>query len=137
MNLLLDTHVVLWWLDDPALLSSAARTAIADPQNMVFVSAAVAWEIAIKRALGKLTSPPDFETAMQVSGFQPLPITITHALAAGGLPPHHRDPTRPYANRSITTRGMYAGVSRSEHRSRQCHNDSRIALPFPAHRRGE
>ena len=92
MKLLLDTHVVLWWLDDPALLSTSARTAIADPQNTVLVSAAVAWEIAIKRALGKLTAPPDFDTAIQVSGFQALPVTIAHALAAGGLPPHHRDP---------------------------------------------
>jgi PIN domain nuclease of toxin-antitoxin system len=92
MKLLLDTHVVLWWLDDPALLSTSARTAIADPHNAVLVSAAVAWEIAIKRALGKLTAPSDFETAIQVSGFQALPVTVAHALAAGGLPPHHRDP---------------------------------------------
>jgi PIN domain nuclease of toxin-antitoxin system len=90
MTLLLDTHVVLWWLDDPAILSTPARTAIANPQNDVLVSAAVAWEIAIKRALGKLTAPSDFETAIQFSGFQPMP--ITHALMAGGLPAHHRDP---------------------------------------------
>lgn len=92
MKLLLDTHVVLWWLDDPAILSTPAKTAIADPQNDVLVSAAVAWEIPIKRALGKLTAPSDFESAIQFSGFQPMSITVAHALAAGGLPAHHRDP---------------------------------------------
>ena len=57
MKLLLDTHVVLWWLDDPLLLSQTAREVIADPVNDVLVSAAVCWEIAIKRGLGKLTAP--------------------------------------------------------------------------------
>ena len=92
MTILLDTHVVLWWLDDPALLSPAAQAAINDPANTIFISAAVAWEIGIKQALGKLSAPGDFETAIQVSGFQSLPITIAHALAAGRLPVHHRDP---------------------------------------------
>jgi len=58
MNLLLDTHVLLWWLDDNPRLSSKARTAIADGKNMVFVSAVVIWEIKIKQALGKLQIPP-------------------------------------------------------------------------------
>ena len=57
--LLLDTHVVLWWLDDPAALEAPARRLIADPRNRVFVSAAVAWEITIKRQLGKLDAPDD------------------------------------------------------------------------------
>jgi PIN domain nuclease of toxin-antitoxin system len=92
MKLLLDTHIVLWWLDDPALLSSDARDAIADPANDVLVSAVVAWEIAIKRGLGKLTAPPDFEAAIQSAGFETLPITVAHALATESLPPHHRDP---------------------------------------------
>jgi PIN domain nuclease of toxin-antitoxin system len=52
MKLLLDTHVVLWWLDDPALLTDNARSSISDIGNDVFVSADVAWEIAIKRGLG-------------------------------------------------------------------------------------
>jgi PIN domain nuclease of toxin-antitoxin system len=92
MKLLLDTHVVLWWLDDPALISEEARLVIADRRNDVFVSAAVAWEIAIKRALGKLQSPADFGSAVAACGFQPLPITFAHALASGVLPPHHRVP---------------------------------------------
>ena len=65
MKLLLDTHAVLWWLDDPLLLSLAARQAIAEPGNKVQVSAAVCWEIAIKRGLGKLTAPADLRRALQ------------------------------------------------------------------------
>jgi PIN domain nuclease of toxin-antitoxin system len=92
MNLLLDTHVVLWWLDDPALMSEAARDVISEPSNDVFVSAVVAWEIAIKRGLGKLTAPPDLEAAIYASGFQVLPVTVPHALQTESLPFHHRDP---------------------------------------------
>lgn len=92
MKLLLDTHAVLWWLDDPALLSTSARDEIADPNNVVLVSAVVAWEIAIKRALGKLTAPSDFDVAIQASGFRELPVTVKHALATESLPTHHRDP---------------------------------------------
>ena len=59
MNLLIDTHVLLWALDDDPLLSSAARAAITDGRNLVFVSAATAWEIVIKKALGKLRAPTE------------------------------------------------------------------------------
>lgn len=92
MKLLLDTHSLLWWLDDPALLSEEARDAISEPANEVFVSSAVAWEIAIKRGLGKLTAPRDLEAVIQACGFQTLSITVAHALATELLPPHHRDP---------------------------------------------
>jgi len=92
VRLLLDTHVFLWWLDDPELLSSAASKAISDGKNTVYVSAAVVWEIAIKKALGKLEAPDDIESAMERSRFVPLPVTIQHALAVLGLPDHHRDP---------------------------------------------
>lgn len=92
MRLLLDTHVVLWVLADHRSLSSASRAAIADPENDVAVSAASAWEIAIKRALGRLSAPDDLETVLEASGFEPLPITVGHALGAGALPPHHGDP---------------------------------------------
>ena len=57
MNLLLDTHALLWWLDDHPTLSKKARTAIADGKNLVLVSAVVVWEIRIKQALGKLKVP--------------------------------------------------------------------------------
>ncbi len=92
MILLLDTHVLLWWLDDPQLLSSTARLAIQDGKNTVYISAVVVWEIVIKASLGKLEAPDDLQAVMVKSGFQPLPITIPHALAVQSLPDHHRDP---------------------------------------------
>ena len=92
MKLLLDTHVLLWWLDDPALLSAPARDALTEGTNMVFVSAAVGWEITIKKAMGKLEAPDDLEEAMAAERFEPLPITIPHALAVAGLPAIHQDP---------------------------------------------
>ena len=90
--LLLDTHVLLWWLDDPASLEAATRRLIADPRNRVFVSAAVAWEITIKRQLGKLEAPDDLEGALEEERFQHLPITVPHALAVAELPAIHGDP---------------------------------------------
>ena len=92
MKLLLDTHILLWWLEDAPSLSKKAAKIIADRTNLIFVSAATAWEISIKKALGKLEGPDDFEAALLANNFQPLPITITHALLAGKLPPHHDDP---------------------------------------------
>ncbi len=92
MNLLLDTHVLLWWLDDPAQLSEAARAAIRDEGNVVYVSAATAWEIVIKKALGKLDAPGNLDEVLRDCRFTPLPITIAHTLALQPLPMHHRDP---------------------------------------------
>lgn len=92
MNLLLDTHVLLWWLDDNPTLSEEARTAIADGKNLVLVSAVVVWEIRIKQALGKLKVPRNFRSALDDQLFEMLDITVEHAHTVGGLPPHHRDP---------------------------------------------
>ena len=92
MILSLDTHVLLWWLDDPNQLSKPAKKAISDGRNSVYVSAAVAWEIAIKKALGKLDAPDDLEAVIAANRFLPLPVTIPHALALLSLPNHHRDP---------------------------------------------
>lgn len=92
MRLLLDTHALLCTLDDPAELRSQALDAIADERNEVFVSAASAWEIAIKRALGKLVAPADLEAGVSRQGFSALHITFRHAQAAGALPRHHADP---------------------------------------------
>ncbi|HUJ06299.1 MAG TPA: type II toxin-antitoxin system VapC family toxin [Streptosporangiaceae bacterium] len=91
MRLLLDTHALLWWLADEGL-NPQAREAIADPDNLVAVSAASAWEISIKQALGKLTAPDDLEQQLQAGGFTALPISIAHGIAAGRLPRHHEDP---------------------------------------------
>jgi len=92
MNLLLDTHVLLWWLDDQPTLSMKARDAIANGSNIVFVSAAVVWEIRIKEALGKLKIPPDFRDVLSHQPFEMLAVTVDHAFLVGDLPTHHRDP---------------------------------------------
>ena len=92
MNLLLDTHALLWWLADDAPLKSEAREAMSDASNIIYVSAASAWEISIKKALGKLDAPDDLHAALVANHFQPLPITIPHAISAGQLPRHHDDP---------------------------------------------
>jgi PIN domain nuclease of toxin-antitoxin system len=91
VRLLLDTNALLWWLADEGL-ADQARDAIADPENLVVVSAVSAWEISIKKALGKLAAPDDLEHHVQAGGFTPLPITIAHAVAAGQLVRHHDDP---------------------------------------------
>ena len=92
MRLLLDTHVFIWWTGAEPGLGAAARDLIADPDNAVFVSAATAWEVAIKRAKGTLDAPADVRPAIAASGFVELPIELGHAVAAGALPVHHRDP---------------------------------------------
>lgn len=96
MRLLLDTHAFLWAAGKPGMLGKRGRALIEDGKNEVIVSAAVAWEIAIKHALGKLSLPLEpasyFPTRLSALGFTPLPITVEHALAAGKLPPHHADP---------------------------------------------
>jgi PIN domain nuclease of toxin-antitoxin system len=91
MRLLLDTNALLWWLVDEGL-TDQAREAIADPGNLVAVSAVSAWEISIKKALGKLSTPDNLEHQIQAAGFTPLPVTIAHGIAAGQLPRHHDDP---------------------------------------------
>jgi PIN domain nuclease of toxin-antitoxin system len=92
VNLLLDTHVVLWAFADPDRLSPKVRAAIVDPRNMVAVSAATVWEVEIKRQLGKLVAPDGFGRLCIERGFDELPISFAHAQAAGALPRHHDDP---------------------------------------------
>jgi len=92
VRLLLDTTALLWWLDDDARLGSKARAAIADPRNEIFVSAASAWEMSVKRASGKLAVSFDIAEAIERNAFVELPIGIAHAVAAGELIRHHADP---------------------------------------------
>ncbi|MGY1640765.1 type II toxin-antitoxin system VapC family toxin [Geodermatophilus sp. SYSU D00703] len=92
MTLLLDTHVLLWWLADDPRLTPAMREAITDPASSVTVSAASAWEMAIKAALGKLSIPHDLVDQLEQHGFRELTITVEDGLAAGALPRHHDDP---------------------------------------------
>ncbi len=91
MSLLLDTCALLWWLAGSQLSEEAAGR-IADPGELVVVSAASIWEAAIKQALGKLTMPGPLAQVALEGGFEPLPITFEHAERAGSLPKHHRDP---------------------------------------------
>lgn len=92
MSLLLDTDILLWWLAADPLLPLAARDAIVSPENEVAISAATAWEIAIKQAVGRIEAPNDLLDTLEANDFDTLPITAAHALIAGGLPPHHSDP---------------------------------------------
>jgi PIN domain nuclease of toxin-antitoxin system len=92
VRLLLDTHIYLWWLEDPSLLCDDARIAIADPRNIVFVSAASIVEIAIKQATGKLRIAGHPEQQLESCRFHQLPFTIAHASAFRDLPPIHKDP---------------------------------------------
>jgi PIN domain nuclease of toxin-antitoxin system len=92
MKLLLDTHAFLWWDSEDAHLPLALRNAIASQLNEVFVSAVTVWEIAIKRASGRLIFGQSVERAIRKQGFLPLPITVEQAEWAGGLPQLHRDP---------------------------------------------
>lgn len=90
MNLLLDTHVLIWW-DEGRRIAAAARQAIEEADS-VYVSAVSAWEVAIKTALGRLRPTRTVEDAVSESGFLELPVTFRHAERVTGLPPHHRDP---------------------------------------------
>ena len=92
MNLLLDTHVLIWAFSQDSRLSQTATEAIRDGRNLVFVSAATAWEIAIKKALGKLRVPGNYQEGLKRYRFTPLDITTEHALAVEKLAPHHKDP---------------------------------------------
>jgi len=92
VRLLLDTHAFLWWLGNDRKLGPRSREAIADGENVVYVSAATAWEVAVKRRSGKLVAPGDIGGWMAASSFEPLPIEVEHAVAAAELPLHHKDP---------------------------------------------
>ncbi|HBP87850.1 MAG TPA: PIN domain nuclease [Nitrospiraceae bacterium] len=92
MKFLIDTHVLLWWLSDHKSLSTKAATEIRNGENTIFVSAVTAWEISIKRALGKLQAPDELEEVLESNSFHHLPISIRHGLVAGNLPRHHDDP---------------------------------------------
>jgi PIN domain nuclease of toxin-antitoxin system len=91
MRLLLDTHVFLWWGEDTKKLTVQTRRRIQDADD-VFVSAASAWEVSIKIAVGKLTMPMPFLDAVTESGFSTLPVDFAHAVAVRNLPLLHADP---------------------------------------------
>lgn len=96
MDLLLDTHALLWWLSDHPALTAKARKHIEKTDNTVLVSAASAWEIATKVRLGKLPTAADFVSdfsgQLHREGFETMLISTSHALRAGSLPGAHKDP---------------------------------------------
>jgi PIN domain nuclease of toxin-antitoxin system len=89
VKLLLDTHALIWW--DSGKLPRAAVRRIAAAE-VVFVSAVVAWEIAIKSSLGRVVAKVPVEAVLDDYGFRELAVSIRHADAVRSLPPHHRDP---------------------------------------------
>ena len=92
MNILLDTHVLIWALENNPELSDGARNSIIRAGNMVFVSSISIWEIAIKKNLGKLETPDNLQEEIELHRFTPLQINFDHAELAGKLPDIHKDP---------------------------------------------
>ena len=92
MSILLDTHVLLWWMDNSNKLSQKEKDVISKSDNLILISSAVIWEIRIKESLGKLKIPSDFFSIVQNCGFEFLSIDIQHANYLEKLPLYHRDP---------------------------------------------
>ena len=95
MTVLLDTHSLQWWLDDPAQLSESAKSIIENRLNSIVISAVLPWELAIKTNIGKLRVHEllaNWVNKMIAEGFQEIPVASEHAVRAGLLPLHHRDP---------------------------------------------
>lgn len=89
---LLDTHVLIWWLTEPDRLPEQARDHISNPETPVLVSAAVAWEMAIKKSIGRLEMPSNLPEVLAEESISVLEINIHHALAVADLPRIHEDP---------------------------------------------
>jgi PIN domain nuclease of toxin-antitoxin system len=95
LKILLDTHALIWWLRDDVRLTKLAAGILQDPENRILISAGVGWELAIKVGLGKIEPSSLIEQlneAVAKEKFEALPISLTHGVHAGLLPPHHRDP---------------------------------------------
>ena len=95
MNLLLDTHLLLWAASDPDRLSAKARTLLLDPANQLLFSAASLWEISIKNGLDRAdfqVDPRRLWRLLLVNGYRELPVTGEHTVAVNELPPLHKDP---------------------------------------------
>jgi PIN domain nuclease of toxin-antitoxin system len=92
LRLLLDTHAALWFVAGDERLSATAHRHLTDGSNRILLSAAVVWEIAIKRSSGKLSVPGEYLELLLDNGVQPLPVSVVHATAVEDLPWHHHDP---------------------------------------------
>jgi PIN domain nuclease of toxin-antitoxin system len=107
MNLLLDTHALLWALSAPRQLAAQVRELIERPDTTVLVSVVSAWEMEIKRALGKLDVPDDLETQLKRLRFQELPVRLRHVQRLRQLPDLHRDPF----DRMLVAQAMVDGLT--------------------------
>lgn len=92
MIIVLDTHVLLWYLMDDPKLHPTWKYVLSNYKNKIFVSTVSAWEITVKKALKKLEYPDNLEKAVETSGFEWLNITLQHIQVLGNLPLHHNDP---------------------------------------------
>jgi PIN domain nuclease of toxin-antitoxin system len=92
LRILLDTHLLLWWLESSPSLSAEAKQTICDPENTIFVSAVSLWEIWLKQSLGKLRLPVDFNGRLAAESFESLSLTASQTRQVAFLPWHHRDP---------------------------------------------
>ncbi len=128
MNLLLDTHIVLWWLNQDPQLNPAIADLIENPKTSVWLSAVVVWEIRIKESLGKLTIPASFRKTLLNQGFIELPITADHADQVYGLPLHHRDPF----DRLLIAQAQKENLTLVTHDSQFKAYDVKFRMNFPA-----
>jgi PIN domain nuclease of toxin-antitoxin system len=92
MQYLLDTHVILWWLDNPQKIATKARNIIADKSNEIFISSVSIWEMAIKSDLNKISIPVNILTVLQTEKFQTLKLSHEESLSILNLPKIHTDP---------------------------------------------
>ncbi|MBZ5618903.1 MAG: type II toxin-antitoxin system VapC family toxin [Acidobacteriia bacterium] len=92
MRLLLDTHILLWWVGNDPSLTALARGLIGDPEDTIFVNAVSLWEIWLKHSLGKLRLPSNFEERLARESFESLPLVAAHTREVALWPWHHRDP---------------------------------------------
>lgn len=109
MRLLLDTHTLLWWWSGDRRLTRKAKQAVAS--SPTWVSAASVWELSIKSALGKVTTPDDVVAAIDAEGFEHLPISLAHAEQVVSLPHHHKDPF----DRMLVAQAMLEGLTLVTH----------------------
>ena len=111
MRYMLDTHIVLWWYLDSPQLKKEHRRLIADAGHEIYVSAAVIWEIEVKRRNGKLECPPDMMERIKADGFRILPIMAEHLVPLRTIPPIHNDPF----DRMLITQARSDGLNLISH----------------------
>lgn len=92
MRYLLDTHIILWWLEQPEKLSKKTRDVIQDRKNRIFLSSVSFWEMAIKQNIGRLKLPNNILEVLTAEGFDTIPLSPDEALSVAGLPQIHKDP---------------------------------------------